>query len=261
MRTQTIAVSSLKGGVAKTTTAVNLAAALTQTGAKVLLIDLDPQGHCARATGFDPASLKLTSLDLFLGSENIEDIILKTNFGELYILPSNFTLGTVEIALKDADLIPSHLDLRQRLKGQTDGYDYVVIDCPPSLSYLTYNALTASDWVLLPVQCEYLAMSEIAVTLSAVNNIKRSTNKELRILGILLTMYDATTRISQEVAAEIFDTFSTTVFPQPIPKSVSLVEAQTRGVPINYCMPTSRGSVAYQALAREVLSRTKEGRK
>lgn len=258
MRTQTIAVSSLKGGVAKTTTAVNLAAALSQAGKRVLLIDLDPQGHCARATGFDPSSLKLTTLDLFLRSVDPKSIILKTIFGDLSLMPSNFSLGTVEVALADADIPASHMDLRDRLKGVTEGYDFVIIDCPPSLSYLTYNALTAADWVLLPVQCEYFATSEISMSLSSINNVKRSTNPDLEILGILLTMYDQTTRICHEVAAEIFDTFADSVFPQPIPTSISLVQSQAQGIPINYCMPTSRGSIAYESLAREVIARTRE---
>ncbi len=255
MKEQVIAVYNLKGGVAKTTTAVNLASVLSERGRKVLLIDLDPQGHCARATGIDPSSLKRTSLDLFLRTYQPEEIIQATSFKNLSIIPSNFLLATIEIALKDRNIPTSFSDLKDRIARVKQAYDYIIIDCPPSLSYLTSNALCAADWVLLPVQCDYFCFSDITNTLATINRLKRAESSPVKILGLLETMMDENLRMSAEISAQLNSSFGEGVFPMPIPRSVSLVECQSHGVPINYYRPNSKGAIAYARLAREVEDR------
>ncbi len=254
---ETIAVSSQKGGVAKTTTAVNLAASLCQYGKKVLLVDLDPQGHCSRATGSDPTALRKTVFDVLLGTLEPARAISHTKFDNLDILPSNYKLGSIEIALKDAGLEPSYSDIRKRLAAVGADYDYLIVDCPPSLSYLTYNALTAATEVLLPVQCEYFAMEDLSLSLSAIANIQRTTNPQLEMLGVLLTMYDKRSRLCHEIAGEVFDTFKDKAFGTPVPRSIALAECQAQGVPINIARPTSEGARAYLALARDVIAYSK----
>lgn len=255
-----IAVSSQKGGVAKTTTAVNLGASLAQYGKKVLLIDLDPQGHCARATGSDPTTLQNTTFELLLQQKTAEESIQKTPFENLWILPSNYRLASIDIGLKDAGLYPSYMDLKEQLEPVKGKFDYLIIDCPPSLSYLTYNALTAADSVLFPVQCEYFAMDGISLCLSAVSNVHHSTNPNLDILGFLITMYDKRSTFCHEIASEIYNSFKDKVFAVPVPKSISLAECQARGVPINLAKPNSEGAKAYLALARDVMAIVKRKR-
>lgn len=255
---ETIAVSSQKGGVAKTTTAVNLAASLCQYGKKVLLVDLDPQGHCARATGTDPTTLKKTIKDLLLGKYETQKVISHTRFKNLDLLPSNYILGGIEVELKKSGTTPSYEDLKKKLAPIEDSYDFIIIDCPPSLSYLTFNALTAATSILLPVQCEYFAMEDLSLTLSAIANVQHSTNPNLEILGVLITMYDKRSRLCHEIAGEIYDTFKEKAFATPIPRSIVLAECQAMGTPVNISKPNSQGAKAYLALARDVLAYEKK---
>lgn len=249
-----IAVSSQKGGVAKTTTAVNLAASLCQYNQKVLVVDLDPQGHCAKALGFDATTIKNTIFNLFMQDvPNPKDLIIKTKFDRLYLLPSNYKLGTIEMALRDAEKEPSFLDLKQELLPLVQDFDFVIIDCPPSLGYLTNNALAVATSLLLPVQCEYFAMDDLSMSLSALTTAQRTTNPNLDLLGLLITMYDKSTRLCTEIASELYNTYGDKVFAMPIPRSISLAECQAMGIPINISKPNSEGAKAYLAVARYVI--------
>jgi len=249
-----IAVSSQKGGVAKTTTAVNLASSLCQYNKKVLIIDLDPQGHCAKALGFDPTTIKRTISNLFLRTASSPlDLIQKSRVENLYILPSNYKLGTIEMSLNKQKIDASYLDLKNLLSDYIQDYDFVIIDCPPSLGYLTMNALTFATSLLIPVQCGYFALDDLSFSLSTLATIQRTTNPSLDLLGLLITMYDKTTRLSTEIASDLFNTYGSKVFSTPIPRSISLVECQALGVPINIARPNSEGAKAYLAVARDVI--------
>lgn len=256
--TEIIAVVSQKGGVAKTTTAVNLASCLADYGKKILLIDLDPQGHSARATGFDPELLKRTSYDLFFSPSEPKKVIRKTQYKKFDLVASNYKLASLELDMMAAKMTPNYGDLKETVSLLSDGYDFVFLDCPPSISYLTINALAASTSVLIPVQCEYFALEAVPKVISAISNIQRSINPSLDILGILLTMYDPRSRLSTEILTEANDVFKGKVFGTPIPRTISLSECQLKGIPINHLMPNSRGTLAYKVLARDVIEYKKQ---
>lgn len=256
--TEIIAVASQKGGVAKTTTAVNLASCLADYGKKVLLIDLDPQGHCARATGFDPELLKRTSYDLFFNPSESKKLIRRTQYKKFDLVASNYKLASLELDMMVAKKTPDYGDLKESVAVLSEGYDFVFLDCPPSISYLTINALAASTSVLIPVQCEYFALEAVPKVISAISNIQRSINPSLDILGILLTMYDSRSRLSTEILTEANDLFKGKVFGTPIPRTISLSECQLKGIPINHLMPNSRGTMAYKVLARDVMEYQKQ---
>lgn len=255
-----VAVASQKGGVAKTTTAVNLASCLADYGKKVLLVDLDPQGHCGRATGFDPELLKRTSYDLFFSPEDPKRLIRRTSYKNFDLVASNYRLASLELDLLSKKTTPAYTDLRRPVSALAESYDFALIDCPPSISYTTINALASSTSVLIPVQCEYFALEAVSRVISAIANIQHSFNPTLDILGILLTMYDSRSRLSTEILTEANELYAGKVFGTPIPRTASLSECQVKGIPINHLRPNSRGTLAYKVLARDVIEYVKRKR-
>ncbi len=247
-----IAISNQKGGVGKTTTSISLASSLVQLGKKVLLIDFDPQGNCSRGVGVDPTSLNRTIYDVLVSSYDINKIIKKTEMNNLDLIPANLKLSTTESAMVNAS--NPFLILKNNLEKIVEKYDFMFIDCPPSLGFLTINALCAANKVIIPVQCEYFALEGIAQVLSSISKVQSKYNSSLEIMGFLLTMYDPRTRLGTEVTTEIRGLFREKTFVTQIPRNISLAEAAARGKPINIFKPTASGSLAYLSLAKEILN-------
>lgn len=247
-----IAVANQKGGVGKTTTAVNLAASLAAGERRTLLIDSDPQGNTTTAIGFpkDPARRTLYNA-LSLG-EPLNRIIQKTQVDGLDLIPSDKNLVGAAVELVSTE--NREFRLKQILGGVRDNYDYIVVDCPPTLDLITLNVLVASDSVLIPIQCEYLALEGVSELLDTLMRIRRTLNPELAIEGIVLTMYDERTTLSRQVAADLRSFFGTQVFETVIPRNVRLAEAPSHGKPIIFYDIHSRGAEAYIQLAREVMT-------
>ena len=242
-----IAVANQKGGVGKTTSCVNLCAALAKRNRKVLLADCDPQGNSTSGMGVSKEQAP-NVYDLLVRGADAADCVVKTPFGD--VLPSNKELSGASVEL--VDMANREYVLKTRLLGQRDNYDYIFIDCPPSLELLTVNALAAADSVLIPVQCEYYALEGIADLMTTIKLTKKRLNPELEIQGIVLTMYDGRLNLTQQVVAEVKKFFPRKVFSTPIPRSVRLSEAPSFGKPINYYDGGSRGAAAYDALAKEL---------
>ena len=250
-----IAITNQKGGVGKTTTAYNLASSLTRYNKRVLLLDLDPQGNCSQALGIDPTLSKRTVSELLLSTSDLKHCIRKSAFENISIISANLTLAMVESTLF-AQGKNSTLLLKEKLTGkELNLSDYILIDCPPSLGFLSLNALNAADSILIPVQCEYFALDALAQLLSTIANVQRGENPSLSILGILLTMYDQRTKLSMDIAKEVKANFKDYVFLTTIPRNVSIPEAIANGVPVNQYKPNSLGALTYAALAREVIER------
>jgi len=248
-----IAIANQKGGVAKTTTAINLAASLSVAEKKVLLIDLDPQGNATSGLGISPDELSGSVYDLFSGRSVVSELRVETGVPRLDLLPSNIDLVGAELELvgvKDREKV-----LKEHLDGEVDQYDYVLIDCPPSLGLLTVNALTAADSLLIPLQCEYYAMQGLKQLMNTVMRVQGSLNPTIRIEGILLTMYDQRNNLSNQVSSEIRTHFGHQVFKKVIPRNITLAEAPSHGKPALYYDALSRGAQAYLALAKEVIER------
>lgn len=248
---QIIAVVNQKGGVGKTTTVVNLAAALTLSGAKVLLCDFDPQANATSGMNVNKKAVKNSVYDMLINEEMPEKCIVKTDYAD--VIPSCAALAGATV-----ELIP--LEKREfRLKKQLDhlryAYDYILIDCPPSLEMLTLNALCAADSILIPVQCEYFALEGLADLMSTLRKVKRGLNPKLEIFGVLLTMYDGRTKFSAQVAEEVRRHFPGKTFTSVIPRNVRLAEAPSYGVPIFGYDRYSKGAVAYLAVAEEILKK------
>lgn len=252
-----ISIANQKGGVGKTTTAVNLSGALAYLGRKVLLIDMDPQGNASRSVGIDAADVNESLYHVLTGQAQIENVIKPTSLRNMFVLPAS-----MELAGADLEIASSFSDKQYRLKKQLDrvsaNYDYVIIDCPPSLGLLNVNALVASSSVLIPLQCEYYAMEGLAQLLSTIRKIKQTMNSDIEIEGVLLTMADFRTKFANEVASEIRKFFKEKVYETSIPRQVKLAEAPSKGKTIVEYSVNSKGGVAYIDLAREVILRGKK---
>jgi chromosome partitioning protein len=251
--TKTITIANQKGGVGKTTTTVNLAAALAATRRRVLLIDMDPQGNATMGSGIDKNELEYSVCDVLLGEANARQALLKSVEGGYDVLPANADLTAAEVQL--VNKIGRERQLALALEPLRGDYDYILIDCPPSLNMLTVNALVAADGVVIPMQCEYYALEGLSSLLDTIEQIRISVNPQIRIEGLLRTMYDSRNNLSNDVSSELVEHFGDRVYRTVIPRNVSLAEAPSFGQSILKYDKNSRGSMAYLALAGEVLRR------
>ena len=244
-----IAVANQKGGVGKTTTCTNLCCALKNEGRRVLLCDVDPQGNCTSGMGIDKNSASPTVYDVLTGQAQASQTVVQTKYGD--VLPSTKELsgaGIELVSMENREFI-----LKNALDTLRDSYDYIIIDCPPSLEMLTLNALCAADTILIPVQCEYFALEGLADLITTIRSVKRRLNPKLEIEGVLLTMYDGRTNFSAQVAAEVKKYFRSKVYSTVIPRNVRLSEAPSHGVPAVKYDRSSRGAAAYTQLAKEMI--------
>ncbi len=251
-----IAVTNQKGGVGKTTTAVNLAACLAYKGKKVLLIDSDAQGNSTSGLGVGKENIEYSLYDCLADSKKTKEAIIKTSCRGLSIIPSLPELSAAEIELANEE--NREYFLEEAIKEVRDDYDFIIIDSPPALGMLTINIMTAADSLLIPIQCEYYALEGLSQLINSIKNIKKSLNKELEIEGILATMFDARTNLSSQVLEEVKKHFPDKVFVSPIPRNVRLSEAPSHGQPIIKYDITSKGAEAYFSLAREIINNNKE---
>ena len=246
-----IAIANQKGGVGKTTTCINLAASLAATHRNVLLIDLDPQGNATMGSGIDKNDIEATTCDLLLGEVSLADLVMKNDEVEYDILPGNGDLTVAEVALMD---MPNReRKLREALVDVHDQYDYILIDCPPSLNMLTLNALVAANSVMIPMQCEYYALEGLSALMETVESIRSTVNPGLQIEGLLRTMYDPRNNLANDVSGQLLLHFPKKVYRTIIPRNVRLAEAPSHGIPVLNYDKSSRGALAYLALAGEIL--------
>ncbi|MFZ4583810.1 MAG: ParA family protein [Acidimicrobiia bacterium] len=245
-----IAIANQKGGVGKTTTTVNLGAGLAELGHRVLIIDLDPQGNASTGLGVNARTVQATIYDVIMSDAPLDDAIEPTSVRNLFVVPATIDLAGAEIELVPA--FSRELKLKRAIDAVKDEYDFVLIDCPPSLGLLTVNGLSAADDIIVPIQCEYYALEGLGQLLRNVELVRSSLNPALDVRGIVLTMYDARTKLAEQVEAEVRGHFGPRVYRTVVPRTVRLSEAPSFGQPIMTFDPTSRGAIAYRELAREV---------
>ena len=245
-----VSIANQKGGVGKTTTSINLSTILAKKGKKVLMIDADPQGNASSGVGVDK-EVEESVYDILIGDTKINDVAIKTNIKNLYVCPSNINLAGAEVEL--VSVMSREYRLKEKLDEVKDKFDYILIDCPPSLGLITLNAFTASDSVLIPVQCEYYALEGLGQLLNTINLVKKHLNKTLEIEGALLTMYDARTNLSNQVVKEVKKYFGDKVYKTVIPRNVRLSEAPSYGMPITEYDPRSKGAKSYEKFTKEFL--------
>ncbi|WP_025770001.1 ParA family protein [Thioalkalivibrio sp. HK1] len=248
-----IAVANQKGGVGKTTTSINLSASLAAAGRRVLLVDLDPQGNATMGSGVDKTALERSGYDVLMSEAPLSSAVVMLADSGYHLLPGNADLTGAEVGLLDE--IGREFRLRQALEAVREGYDSILIDCPPSLSILTVNALVAADSVVIPVQCEYYALEGLSALLETIEKIQRRINRGLRIEGLLRTMFDSRNNLSGQVSAQLTRLFGGKTFDTVIPRNVRLAEAPSHGLPILLYDRESSGSLAYIELANEIIQR------
>ena len=251
-----IAIANQKGGVGKTTTAINLSSCLADKGQRVLSIDMDPQGNMTSGLGVDKDEVEKTVYDLIIGEAKIDEVIQKNVMDNLDVIPTNIDLSAAEIELIGID--DKEFIVRNAVHKVKDDYDFIIIDCPPSLSMLTINAMTTADSVLVPIQCEYYALEGLSQLIHTVQLVKERLNPVLEIEGVVFTMYDARTNLSLQVVENVKDNLHQNIYKTIIPRNIRLAEAPSYGMPINKYDPKSAGSDAYMRLADEVINRDED---
>lgn len=250
-----VSVANQKGGVGKTTTAVNLSTILAKKGKKVLLIDADPQGNATSGLGIDK-DVNFSIYDVLVNDVEIENTLIQTKVKNLDICPSNINLAGAEVEL--VSMMSREHRLKEKTNSQKDNYDYIIIDCPPSLGLITLNAFTASDSVLIPVQCEYYALEGLGQLINTINLVKKHLNKDLSIEGALLTMFDIRTNLSNQVVKEVNKYFENKVYKTVIPRNVKLSEAPSYGMPISVYDPKSKGAKSYDKFVKEFIKKNEQ---
>ena len=251
-----IAVANQKGGVGKTTTALNLSSCLSALGKRVLAIDMDPQGNMTSGLGVDKDNVEKTVYDLIIGRATVEECLCKEVFENLDLLPTNIDLSAAEIELIGVE--NKEFIIRDEVAKIRGNYDFVIVDCPPSLSMLTINAMTTADTVLVPIQCEYYALEGLSQLMHTIDLVKERLNPDLEMEGVVFTMYNARTNLSLQVVENVKDNLDQTIYKTIIPRNIRLAEAPSHGLPINIYDPKSSGAESYMLLAEEVIHKGEE---